>query len=237
MFIKYYTSNSATDSDTTLLVETGNSQMSKQLKRKVSQAIFDESGDLHQFKNNVINMWCISKFFTIAFDEDDYEALEETEKWIRSQYGSGHLHESEKMDEDFSMGVEGPTGLNQGIPHGGPGKGVIPAPLFGKGKIVTRDDEKKKLKKALDVLDVYGVKVKKTKKVAEDAMPEWFCRNPWTVDDVDHYLYHDLGFESGEVDDLIALNLDLINELLEKGKSPAEVADALDYSTIQDAED
>ena len=72
----------------------------------------------------------------------------------------------DQINEDFSMGVEGPTGLNQGIPHGGPGKGVIPAPLFGKGKIVTRDEDEKKLKKALDVLDAYGFKVKKTKKVS-----------------------------------------------------------------------
>jgi hypothetical protein len=142
----------------------------------------------------------------------------------------------DQINEDFSMGVEGPTGLNQGIPHGGPGKGVIPAPLFGKGKPMSREEQKedkKKLKKALDALDLYGVKVKKV----TEAMPEYFCRNPWTVEDVDHYLYHDLGFESGEVDDLIALNLDLINDLLEKGKSPEEVADALDYSTVQDAED
>ena len=142
----------------------------------------------------------------------------------------------DQINEDFSIGVEGPTGLNQGIPHGGPGKGVIPAPLFGKGKPMSREEQKedkKKLKKALDALDLYGVKVKKV----TEAMPEYFCRNPWTVDDVDHYLYHELGFEGDEVDDLIALNLDLINELLEKGKSPEEVADALDYSTVQDAED
>lgn len=309
MFIKYYTSNTATDSDTALLVETVNSEMSKKLKRKVSHAIFDEDGDLHQFSQSVINMWCISKFFTVAFD-DDVEALEETEKWIKGQYGTDNLQESHYDDEpspfetyeayvasdmedilnergirgrghdryldtldkdlqirkelrrffdedvdeeeaaerlidlidqngvneDFSMGVEGPTGLNQGIPHGGPGKGVIPAPLFGKGKPMSREDQKedkKKLKKALDALDLYGVKVKKV----TEAMPEYFCRNPWTVDDVDHYLYHDLGFESGEVDDLIALNLDLINELLEKGKSPEQIADELDYSTVQDAED
>lgn len=136
----------------------------------------------------------------------------------------------DQINEDFSMGVEGPTGLNQSIPHGGPGKGVIPAPLFGKGKTMSREDQKedkKKLKKALDTLDLYGVKVKKV----TEAMPECFCRNPWTLDDVDHYLYHELRFDGDEVDDLIALNLDLINELLEKGKSPEEVADALDYST------
>lgn len=30
------------------------------------------------------------------------------------------------LNEDFSTGVSGPTGLNQGIPNGGPGKGVLP---------------------------------------------------------------------------------------------------------------
>ena len=34
------------------------------------------------------------------------------------------------VDEDFSMGVSGPTGLNQGIPQGGPGKGCLPKPLY-----------------------------------------------------------------------------------------------------------
>lgn len=163
------------------------------------------------------------------FFDEDVDEEEAAERLI-------DLIDKNGINEDFSMGVEGPTGLNQGIPHGGPGKGVIPAPLFGKGKPMSREEQKedkKKLKKALDALDLYGMKVKKV----TEAMPEYFCRNPWTVDDVDHYLYHDLGFESDEVDDLIALNLDLINELLEKGKSPEEVADALDYSTVQDAED
>ena len=229
--------------ETSLLVKTGSSQEAIKLQKYMSDQIYNSNGSLIEFNNSHISHWTIGKFYTICFD-DDLEALEATEQCIMDYVNKVNTtsestvdnDKSEKMDEDFSMGVEGPTGLNQGIPHGGPGKGVIPAPLFGKGKIVTRDDDKKKLKKALDVLDVYGVKVKK-KKVSEDAMPEWFCRNPWTVDDVDHYLYHDLGFESGEVDDLIALNMDLIQELLEKGKSPAEVADALDYSTIQDAED
>lgn len=185
-------------------------------------------GGLYDLNGLVTNVTTVVRYVVIGTDASMDELLE-----IINFVGEL----GEPVNEDFSMGVEGPTGLNQGIPHGGPGKGVIPAPLFGKGKTVSRDEDKKKLKKALDVLDVYGVKVKKTKKVSEDAMPEWFCRNQWTVDDVDHYLYHDLGYDSGEVDDLIALNLDLINELLEKGKSPAEVADELDYSTITDAED
>ena len=190
-------------------------------------AFYDTDGDLKKYEGLITAVTIVKNSVIVGTDSND-EIINEIASYIKSR---------SEVNEDFSMGVEGPTGLNQGIPHGGPGKGVIPAPLFGKGKIVTREDDEKKLKKALDVLDAYGVKVKKTKKVSEVAMPEWFCRNPWTVDDVDHYIYHELGYDSGEVDDLIALNLDLINELLEKGKSPAEVADELDYSTITDAED
>lgn len=47
-----------------------------------------------------------------------------------------------QVKEDFSMGVEGPTGLNQGIPHGGPGKGVLPKPLYDpKAKAVPPKEE------------------------------------------------------------------------------------------------
>ena len=214
--------------ETSLLVKTGSQEEAIKLQKYMSDQLYNTNGLLIEFNKTLISHWTIGKFYTICF-EDDLEALEAAEQCIHDYVNH--------VNEDFSMGVEGPTGLNQGIPHGGPGKGVIPAPLFGKGKIVTRDDDKKKLKKALDVLDVYGVKVKKTKKVSEDAMPEWFCRNPWTIDDVDHYLYHDLGFDGGETDDIITANWDLIHEMLEKGKSPEEVADALDYSTVQNEED
>ena len=199
--------------ETSLLVKTGSQEEAIKLQKYMSDQLYNTNGLLIEFNKTLISHWTIGKFYTICF-EDDLEALEAAEQCIHDYVNH--------VNEDFSMGVEGPTGLNQGIPHGGPGKGVIPAPLFGKGKIVTRDDDKKKLKKALDVLDVYGVKVKKTKKVSEDAMPEWFCRNPWTIDDVDHYLYHDLGFDGGEtVDD----------------EAVVGIADALDYSTVQNEED
>lgn len=46
------------------------------------------------------------------------------------------------LKEDFSMGVGCPTGLNQGIPHGGPGKGVLPKPLYDpKAKAVPPKEE------------------------------------------------------------------------------------------------
>lgn len=58
----------------------------------------------------------------------------------------------------------------------------------------------------------------------------------YTIDDVDQYLYHDIGFDGGETDDIITSNWDLIHELLEKGKSPEEIADELDYSTVQNVD-
>ena len=59
------------------------------------------------------------------------------------------------VKEDFSMGVEGPLGLNQGIPHGGPGKGVLPKPLYDpKAKAVPptkkEDDDTEKNKKEME---------------------------------------------------------------------------------------
>ena len=59
------------------------------------------------------------------------------------------------VKEDFSMGVEGPLGLNQGIPHGGPGKGVLPKPLYDpNAKAVPptkkEDDDTEKNKKEME---------------------------------------------------------------------------------------
>lgn len=221
-----------------ILVEYVTKAEARKMSANLSKAIFGK-GELEQFDGLVTGIYTVENYLMVGTDAgaDEIDQIIEfiKDKADPDQYDEND-YEQKGTNEDFSMGVEGPTGLNQGIPHGGPGKGVIPAPLFGKGKPMSREEQKedkKKLKKALDALDLYGVKVKKV----TEAMPEYFCRNPWTIEDVDHYLYHDLGFESGEVDDLIALNLDLINDLLEKGKSPEEVADALDYYTVQDAED
>ena len=125
--------------------------------------------------------------------------------------------DGKKVNEEFSIGVSGPTGLNQGIPQGGPGKGVIPAPLFGKGKPMSRKEHKDKLERALAILAGYGAKVEK---VSESA-------NGYTVDDVDQYLYHDLGFESEEIDSIISTNEELIKKLLAQGKNPAQICSDL----------
>ena len=75
-----------------------------------------------------------------------------------------------QVKEDFSMGVEGPLGLNQGIPHGGPGKGVLPKPLYDpKAKAVPpskKDDEdteknKKEMEKSLNKKQVSEAQLSK----------------------------------------------------------------------------
>lgn len=50
--------------------------------------------------------------------------------------------EYNSVDEDFSCGVTD-CGVNQGIPYGGDGKGVVPMPLF------SRKKKKKKKRKAI----------------------------------------------------------------------------------------
>ena len=60
---------------------------------------------------------------SVASIQDKYirantaKLLENQDRWVKKGM---------RLDEDFSMGVAGATGLNQGIPHGGPGKGVLP---------------------------------------------------------------------------------------------------------------
>lgn len=80
-------------------------------------------------------------------DMDPSEMAESVLKW-----------RNDTVQEDFTMGVEGPLGLNQGIPHGGPGKGVLPKPLYNpNAKAVPpkkKDDEdteknKKEMEKSL----------------------------------------------------------------------------------------
>ena len=113
------------------------------------------------------------------------------------------------------MGVEGPLGLNHGIPHGGPGKGVLPKPLYDpNAKAVPpkeEDDEdteknKKEMKKAKAVIEAAGLKL-----VSES-----------DLEGLEHYLY-DLGLEWDEVDSLIETNQEFVDKSL---------ADGLSYGTI-----
>ena len=119
--------------ETSILIKTGSEQEAMKLREYMSDQIFNPSGSLKQFNGALLAHWCIGKFYTICF-EDDLEALEAAEQCIRD-YVKG-------LNEDFSMGVSGPTGLNQGIPHGGPGKGCLPKPLYNpKAKAVPPKEE------------------------------------------------------------------------------------------------
>lgn len=74
----------------------------------------------------------LKKLFDTWTDEED--AAKQFIEFCKDQFN--------QVKEDFSMGVGGPTGLNQGIPHGGPGKGVLPKPLYDpKAKAVPPKEE------------------------------------------------------------------------------------------------
>lgn len=70
-----------------------------------------ESAEGRAFLKNLYDEWT-----------DEETAAEKFIEFCKDQFN--------QVKEDFSMGVGGPTGLNQGIPHGGPGKGVLPKPLY-----------------------------------------------------------------------------------------------------------
>jgi hypothetical protein len=217
--------------ETSLLVKTGSQQEAMKLQKYMTDKLFLPDGSLKEFNGVLLAHWTIGKFYTICF-EDDLEALEAAEQCIRDYVN--------QMNEDFSMGVEGPTGLNQGIPHGGPGKGCLPKPLYNpKAKAVPakeKDDKDteenlKKLRAAKKLLKNEGFSL-----VRENAAPEYFCRNPFTVEDLENYLHDDDGFSWDEVDCLIDHNREMISSMLEQGKSPEEVSADLDDSCLKDLE-
>ena len=217
--------------ETSLLVKTGSPEEAIKLQKYMSDQLYNSNGLLIEFNGALISHWTIGKFYTISFD-DDLEALEAAEQCIHDYVNH--------VNEDFSMGVEGPTGLNQGIPHGGPGKGVLPKPLYNpKAKAVPAkekddkdtEDNLKKLRAAKKLLKNEGFSL-----VRENAAPEYFCRNPFTVEDLENYLHDDDGFSWDEVDCLIENNRELITSMLEQGKSPEEVSADLDDSCLKDLE-
>ena len=137
------------------------------------------------------------------------------------------------VDEDFSMGVSGPTGLNQGIPHGGPGKGCLPKPLYNpKAKAVPpeeKDDEDteenlKKLRAAKKLLKNEGFAL-----VRENAVP---LMDP--IDQFENYLHDKCGFDWDEVDSLVDTNQEMIEDKLKHGMSFANICADLDDSCLRD---
>jgi hypothetical protein len=139
---------------------------------------------------------------------------------------------SEEVNEDFSMGVSGPTGLNQGIPHGGPGKGVLPKPLYNpKAKAVPteeKDDKDteenlKKLRAAKKLLKNEGFAI-----VRENT-----SLIMGLIDQFENYLHDKCGFSWDEVDSLVDTNQEMIEEKLKLGMSFENIAASLDDSCLQ----
>lgn len=137
------------------------------------------------------------------------------------------LMDENGLNEDFSMGVSGPTGLNQGIPHGGPGKGCLPKPLYNpKAKAVPpkKEDDKdteenlKKLKAAKKLLKTEGFAL-----VKENAGP---LMDP--IDQFENYLHDNCDFSWDEVDALVDANDDMIRDKLAKGESFERISASLD---------
>lgn len=211
-----------------ILFEFDNSTTAARVSHELSKAIWGK-GELSDLDGYVNGTVCAEKYVAVATDASR-EELDCIIDFVREL--------SNVVAEDFSMGVSGPTGLNQGIPHGGPGKGCLPKPLYNpKAKAVPpkKEDDKdteenlKKLKAAKKLLKTEGY-------VLERAVPEYFCRNPWTVEDLENYLHDDDGLDWDEVDCLIDNNRELITSMLEQGKSPEEISADLDDSCLIDLE-
>ena len=165
-----------------------------------------ESADGRAFLKKLYDMWT-----------DEETAAKQFIEFCKDQF--------KQVKEDFTMGVEGPLGLNQGIPHGGPGKGVLPKPLFDpNAKAVPpkkKDDEdteknKKAMEKAKRVIEAAGLKL-----VSES-----------DLEGLEHYLY-DLGFEWDEVDALIEDNQEFVDKSLADGLSYGAIAADLDDKSVR----
>lgn len=82
--IKIYSSD---EKESSLLVETGSYLEAKKLEKELLDAFYNKGGKLEAFQNALLNTWCIDRFFTIAFEED-LEALEAVEKYIKDKQNS-----------------------------------------------------------------------------------------------------------------------------------------------------
>lgn len=136
------------------------------------------------------------------------------------------------LNEDFSMGVSGPTGLNQGIPHGGPGKGCLPKPLYNpKAKAVPpkKEDDKdteenlKKLRAAKKLLKTEGYVLKRVNEAQ--------LMDP--IDQFENYLHDNCDFSWDEVDSLVDANREMIKDKLEQGLSFENISASLDDSCLR----
>ena len=205
-----------------ILFEFGNSTTAARVNSELSKAIWGK-GELSDLDGYVNGTVCAGKYVAVGTDASK-EELDCIIDFVREL--------SNVVSEDFSMGVSGPTGLNQGIPNGGPGNGCLPKPLYNpKAKAVPpkeKDDKDteenlKKLKSAKKLLKNEGFAL-----VREKAAP---LMDP--IDQFENYLHWDCGFDWDEIDDLIDCNREMIEDKLKLGMSFANIAASLDDSCLR----
>lgn len=204
-----------------VLFEFANCDQSERVSNELSKAIWGkgELSDLDGYVNGTI---CAGKFVSVGTDasREEINCIIDFVRELRSV-----------VAEDFSMGVSGPTGLNQGIPHGGPGKGVLPKPLYNpKAKAVPpkKEDDKdteenlKKLRDAKKLLKSEGFVLERADRLMDP------------IDQFENYLHDKCGFEWDEVDSLVDCNREMIKEKLERGVSFENISASLDDSCLND---
>lgn len=200
-----------------ILFEFGNSTTAARVNSELCKAIWGK-GELSDLDGYVNGTVCAGKYVAVGTDASK-EELDCIIDFVREL--------SNVVEEDFSMGVSGPTGLNQGIPHGGPGKGCLPKPLYNpKAKAVPpkKEDDKdteenlKKLRSAKKLLKTEGFAL-----VRENAGP---MMDP--MDQFENYLHDQCDFSWDEVDLLVDANEDMIKDKLEQGMSFEKISASLD---------
>ena len=205
-----------------LLFEFGNSTTAGRVSSELSKAIWGK-GELSDLDGYVNGTVCAGKYVAVATDASR-EELDCIIDFVREL--------SNVVEEDFSMGVSGPTGLNQGIPHGGPGKGCLPKPLYNpKAKAVPpkKEDDKdteenlKKLRAAKKLLKTEGYVLERA-----NAAP---LMDP--IDQFENYLHDDGGFDWDEVDCLVDNNREMIQQKLDLGMSYERICADLDASCLR----
>ena len=123
-----------------ILVEYVTKAEARQMSSKLIKAIFEKGGELNKFEGFIGGVYTVENYLMVGTDLGA-DQVDQIIEFIKSAADP----DQEDLNEDFSMGVSGPTGLNQGIPHGGPGKGCLPKPLYNtKAKAVPpkKEDDK-----------------------------------------------------------------------------------------------
>lgn len=217
-----------------ILVEYVTKSEARQMSSKLIKAIFEKGGELNKFEGFIGGVYTVENYLMVGTDLGA-DQVDQIIEFIKSaadpdQYDEND-YEQKETNEDFSMGVSGPTGLNQGIPHGGPGKGCLPKPLYNpKAKAVPakeKDDKDteenlKKLRSAKKLLKNEGFAL-----VRENAAP---LMDP--IDQFENYLHDKCGFAWAEIDDLVDTNKEMIDDKLKLGMSFANIAASLDDNCL-----